>query len=184
MWALVRPGEATKSHIDLTEVLSEICRIVRTDALLKKISLTIDVKQPIPPVFGEGVQLQQAIINLILNAFDAVSGIDDGPREIRVEADAGEGADGVKILVHDTGKGIQLEDIPRIFDPFFTTKPKRMGMGLAIAKSIVEIHGGTLSVALNSYRGTTFEIRLPSANRDLPCSTPGCDTTHRRQPVS
>ena len=126
----------------------------------------MDVKQPFRPVFGERVQLQQAIINLILNAFDAVS-IIDGPREVRIEAGAAEGNNGVKILVHDSGKGIQPEDISRIFDPFFTTKPKGMGMGLAIAKSIIETHGGTLSVALNSYRGTTFEIRLPNAHRDL-----------------
>jgi two-component system, NtrC family, sensor histidine kinase AtoS len=73
----------------------------------------------------------------------------------------------VAVLVRDTGEGIAPDVLPRIFDPFFTTKPKGIGMGLAIAKAIIESHGGTLSVARNGDRGTIFEIRVPIANRDV-----------------
>jgi signal transduction histidine kinase len=168
VWALFRRGEVTKSKIDAGELLSDICRIVRTDALLRNISLKIDVKRPVPPVFAERVQLQQAFINLVLNAFDAVASIDNGPREVRAEAFASSQNNTVEILVRDTGKGIAPEAIPHIFDPFFTTKPNGMGMGLAIARSIIDGHGGKLSVAPNSERGTTFKISLPIAKKGDP----------------
>jgi signal transduction histidine kinase len=128
--------------------------------------LKIDVKQPIPPLLAERIQLQQAIINLILNAFDAVAGVDDGYREVQLEARAGAGSNGIEVLVRDNGTGIAPEAIPRIFEPFFTTKAKGMGMGLAIAKSIIDAHGGTISVVPNGDRGTTFKVRLPIA-RDM-----------------
>jgi signal transduction histidine kinase len=167
LWALFRRDEVAKSEIDLGEVLGEICRIVRGDAQLRNISLKIEMKRPLPLVLAERVQLQQAVINLILNAFDAVASIVDGVREVRVEAPAVNGSDCVELLVCDTGVGIAPEAIPHIFDPFFTTKPKGMGMGLAIAKSIIDAHGGTLSASLNSGRGTTFAIRLPIVRRGV-----------------
>jgi signal transduction histidine kinase len=164
VWMLFRRGEVTKSRIDIAELLSGIGRMVRTDALMRNVCLNIEARQPLPPVLAEPVQLQQAIINLVLNAFDAVASIEDGPREVRVEASAGAANDDVEVVVRDTGKGIARAAISRIFEPFFTTKSNGMGMGLAIAKSIIEAHGGKLSVALNSDRGTSFTIRLPSAS--------------------
>jgi signal transduction histidine kinase len=161
VWALFRRDKVTKSKIDVAAMLGEIGRMVRSDALMRNVSLFLDVKQPIPPVFAEQVQMQQAIMNLILNAFDAVAGIDDGPREVRLEAMARCEGNGVQILVRDSGIGIAPDAIPKIFDAFFTTKPNGMGMGLAIAKSIIEAHGGRLSVSRNSERGMSFEITLP-----------------------
>jgi signal transduction histidine kinase len=164
VWALFQRGEVTKTKIDMAELLREIGRIVRTDALMRNICLNIGVKQPLPPVLAEPVQLQQAIINLVLNGFDAVAITEDGPREVRIEASAGAEDNNIEVLVRDTGKGIAPGAIARIFEPFFTTKPKGMGMGLAIAKSIIEAHRGKLSVALSSDRGTTFAIRLQSTD--------------------
>jgi signal transduction histidine kinase len=168
LWSLFRRGDVPKSKIDVGELLSGIGRIVRTDALLRNISLKIDVKQPVPPVLGELVQLQQVIINLLLNAFDAVSSANDRPREVQLDARAGVGGNRIEVLVRDTGSGIAPEAVPRIFDSFFTTKPNGMGMGLAVAKSIIDAHGGTISVASNNERGATFEIKLPIANADTP----------------
>ena len=145
----------------MAEMLAEIARMVRSDALLRNISLSVEVKQPIPGIFAERVQMQQVIMNLVLNAFDAVAGIDDRPREVRIDAAAAGGTDGIQILVCDSGRGIAQDVMPRIFDAFFTTKPDGMGMGLAIAKSIVEAHGGQLLASPNSDRGMTFEMRLP-----------------------
>jgi signal transduction histidine kinase len=167
LWALFRRDEVTKSKIDLGEVLGEIGRIVRSDALLRSISLKIEVKPSLPLILAERVQLQQAVINLILNAFDAVAPVDDGTREVRIEASTVDGSDSIELLVSDTGVGIAREAIPHIFDPFFTTKPEGMGMGLAIAKSIIDAHGGALSASPNSDRGTTFAIRLPIAREGV-----------------
>jgi signal transduction histidine kinase len=165
VWALFLRGEVTKSQVNIDELLTEIGRIVRTDALLRKISFKIDLTRPLPRIFGERVQLQQAIINLILNAFDAVASNDDGPREVRVEALARTGNE-VELVVRDSGPGIASHTLPRIFEPFFSTKSRGLGMGLAITKSIIDAHGGKLSVSSNSDRGTTFVIRLPIATGD------------------
>jgi two-component system, LuxR family, sensor kinase FixL len=167
LWALFRRGEVTKSKVDLGKVLGEIGRIVRGDSLLRSISLKIEVKPPLRPVVAERVQLQQAIINLILNAFDAVAAVADGMREVLVEASAVDASDSVELLVRDTGVGIAPEAIPHIFDPFFTTKPQGMGMGLAIAKSIIDAHGGAISASSDRERGTTFAIRLPISREEV-----------------
>jgi signal transduction histidine kinase len=164
VWALFCRADVTKSKTNLGEVLYEIGRIVRSDSLLRRICLKIEVEPLLPPVIAERVQLQQAIINLILNAFDAVAPIADGTREVLVEASAVDASDSLELLVRDTGIGIAPEAITHIFDPFYTTKPRGMGMGLAIAKSIIDAHGGTISASSNRERGTTFAIRLPIAN--------------------
>jgi signal transduction histidine kinase len=163
VWALFRRGDVTKSKVDLGEVLGETVRTVGVDALLRGISLKTEVKPPLPPVLAERIQLQQAVINLILNAFDAVASVADETREVRVEASAGDGSESVEILVCDTGVGIAPEALPHIFAPFFSTKREGIGMGLAITKSIVDAHGGTLSIAPNRDRGTIFKISLPIA---------------------
>jgi signal transduction histidine kinase len=159
--------DVTKSKIDLSEVLTEISRIVRADALLRNISLRIEVKSALPLVLAELLQLQQAVINLILNAFDAVAPIVNRAREVLVEASVVEGGDSLELLVRDTGVGIAPEAISHIFDPFFTTKPEGMGIGLAITKSIIEAHGGTLTASPESHRGTTFAIRIPIAKEGI-----------------
>jgi signal transduction histidine kinase len=161
VWALFRRGQVTKSRIEVAEVLDEVQRIIGADASNRNISFSIGLKQPIPAIIADRVQIQQAIMNLVSNAFDAVAGTGKEPREVRLEARSADANCGVLILVRDSGKGITRDAMPRIFDAFFTTKPKGMGMGLTIAKSIIEAHGGNLSVAASGDRDTTFEIMLP-----------------------
>ncbi len=158
--ALFRREDLARSEIELGELLREVSRIIRSDAIIRKISLTLDLRQPLRPVFADRVQIQQAIINLLLNAFDAVSGTEENSRQVALSAVA-EDSGCVRVLVYDSGKGIDPDVMPRIFDAFFTTKPNGMGMGLAISRSIVEAHGGRLSVSSNPGHGTTFEITLP-----------------------
>lgn len=157
---LFRRDGLSKSAVDLPALLAETSRIVQGEASSRDINFSTVVKGPLPPVIAERVQLQQAIINLILNAFDAV-GEKRGPREVQITAALTEAE--IAILVCDSGHGILPEAAPMIFDAFFTTKSHGMGMGLAIAKSIVEAHGGRLSFSPNPDRGTTFAIKLPSA---------------------
>jgi signal transduction histidine kinase len=158
--AMFRRDELARSEVDLGELLREVNRIIRSDALIRKVSLTLDLHQPLRAVLADRVQMQQAIINLLLNAFDAVSETTENPRQVTLSAlrdDSG----CLRVLVRDSGKGIDPYALPRIFEAFFTTKPGGMGMGLAISRSIVEAHGGRLSVSSNPGHGSTFEITLP-----------------------
>ncbi len=158
--SLFRHDELKKSELDLGEVVREIGRFVKSDALIRNVSFKLEVQQQ-PVVLADRVQLQQAIINLVLNAFDAVAEVKEGLREVVVQVAARQFG-WVRILVRDSGKGIPTDLMPRIFDTFFTTKSNGMGMGLAISRSIVEAHGGRLSVSSSHGQGSTFEIRLPS----------------------
>jgi two-component system sensor kinase FixL len=131
--------------------------MVRSDALFRKISLKFDAPSSELRVIGDRIQLQQAILNLVLNAFDAVSEA-VGEREVSTSIVAD--GDKIKVTVSDTGIGIDPASISHLFEPFYTTKPRGMGMGLAVTSSIVKAHGGHLSARRNPDKGSTFEIVL------------------------
>jgi signal transduction histidine kinase len=115
----------------------------------------------LPLVPADRVQLQQVIMNLIVNAIEAMAGIGDRPRELTI-ASAGGDANTVFVAVQDTGPGIDPADLDRLFQSFYTTKPDGIGMGLAISRSIVEAHGGTLSATPNQPHGATFQFTVPA----------------------
>jgi signal transduction histidine kinase len=115
-------------------------------------------------VAGDRIQLQQVILNLVLNAFDAVSE-KEGLREVFISMSVDK--DEVRVAVRDSGNGIDPVAIAHIFEPFFTTKPQGMGMGLAIARSIIKAHGGEISARRNPDRGSTFEIVLPALQEKI-----------------
>ena len=158
--ALFQRGEAQMSSVDLKQVVLDVERILAGDAVLKKISFHLDLPASLPTVIGNRTQLIQALMNLVLNAFDAVCDNGNGPREVEIRARARE-TGGVYIAVRDSGNGIDPKVMPRLFDAFFTTKPEGMGMGLAIVRSIVESHGGRLCATRNPERGATLEFELP-----------------------
>jgi signal transduction histidine kinase len=158
--ALFRREELARSEVDLEELLTEVSKIIRSDAVIRKVSLTLDLRRPLRAVLADRIQIQQAIINLLLNAFDAVSEAEENSRQVTLSVLA-EDSGCIRVLVRDSGLGIEPETLPRIFDAFFTTKPGGMGMGLAISRSIVETHGGRLGVSSSPGRGATFEITLP-----------------------
>jgi signal transduction histidine kinase len=159
--ALFRRDQPQKSRLDPKQVLMDVERILRHDAKMKKISLTLDPVASLPPVVGDRTQLMQALINLVLNAFDAVSGENDGPRQVVLSASQPE-AGHVRVAIRDSGKGIDPTIMPRLFDAFFTTKQTGMGMGLAIARSIIEKHSGRLWATQNGDRGATLQFVLPT----------------------
>jgi signal transduction histidine kinase len=159
--ALFQRGDTQKSQIDLKRTVLDIESILRHDAMLKGISLRLELPDSLPAVVGQRTQLMQVLLNLILNAFDAVCEDDGAKREVEVRADCDE-AGRVHVAVRDSGKGIDPRNMPRLFDAFFTTKPKGIGLGLAIARSIVEDHGGRLWAAQNPDRGATLEFVLPA----------------------
>ena len=162
-----RRDDLTKTTIELNAAVGEIARIVQSDAVIRNVSLALDMSPRSPTVSADRVQLQQAVINLVLNAFDAAAGVKHGPREVVLKIPAQEN-DWARILVRDSGDGINPEVLPRIFDAFYTTKPSGMGMGLPISRSIIEAHGGRLTASANPDRGVTFEIALPAFSQTDP----------------
>jgi signal transduction histidine kinase len=158
--ALFRREDLVRTQIDLGELLEEVSRIIRSDAVIRKVSLTLDLRQPARAILADRIQIQQAIINLLLNAFDAVSEMEESARRVTLSV-LMEDPGCIRVRVRDSGRGIDPDALPRIFEAFFTTKAGGLGMGLAISRSIIEAHGGRLSVSSNPGHGSTFEIALP-----------------------
>jgi hypothetical protein len=114
------------------------------------------------PVLGDRVQLQQVVMNLTLNAVEAMSSVADGARELSIGTEQGE-AGGILVAVGDSGPGIDPEQLERVFEPFYTTKTTGVGMGLSICRSIIDAHGGRLWADANGSRGAVFQFTLPAA---------------------
>jgi signal transduction histidine kinase len=123
--------------------------------------MRMDLAAGLPRVRGDRVQLQQVMVNLTINAVDAIRPMSDGPREILIRT--GKEAECVVVSVEDSGIGLSPEQMERIFEPFFTTKDQGIGMGLSISRSIVENHSGKLSASRREPRGAKFEFMLPMA---------------------
>ncbi len=158
--ALLQKGEPQMSPLDVGSLLLEAEQILRKDAETKEVLFTIETPRPSSLIVGDKTQLLQVLINLLLNAFDAVSENDEEPRRVVVSVSQHDNR--VHVQVRDSGKGIDPAVMPRLFSAFVTTKPRGMGIGLAIAHSIVEEHGGRLWAAQNPDRGATLEFSLPA----------------------
>jgi len=157
--ALFQRREAKMALVDVRQVLYDVSRIVSTDARLKEISWSLEVPDSLPQVWGDQTHLTQAVLNLVLNAFDSVCEA-HGPREVALRAGQ-EAPDEIQVSVCDSGKGIDSNLMPKLFDAFFTTKPTGMGMGLTIVRSIIENHDGRIWAARNPDRGATLKFVLP-----------------------
>jgi C4-dicarboxylate-specific signal transduction histidine kinase len=119
----------------------------------------------LPPIEGDRVQLQQVILNLVINAIEAMSGSDAAPRELLLSTERNE-SDDVLVKVRDSGPGLAPAAAERLFDAFFTTKPSGLGLGLSICRSIVEARGGRLWATANSPRGAVFQFTAPAHTAD------------------
>ncbi len=159
--ALFQRDQAEMSSVDFLRLMHDVERIVKLNATARNISVRLDLPAFLPTIVGNRTQLIQALINLILNAFDAICENGDGPREVHLSVTQRE-AGWVHVAVRDSGSGIDPAIMPSLFDAFFTTKPAGMGMGLAIVRSIIENHGGRLWATRNPDRGATLEFSLPA----------------------
>jgi two-component system sensor kinase FixL len=164
---LIKKGKPEFLPIDLNELVGEVAWLVRSDAILRNVSVSLEFADDLPKVRGDRVQLQQVVLNLVLNALDAMREPGAGDRTLVIRT-AREGATAVRVAVEDAGIGIDETIGDRIFQPLYTTKAEGLGMGLAIARTIVGVHGGTLGAANNAHGGATFHFTLPTIPEDQP----------------
>ena len=158
--ALSRKEHASQRGLDLNEIIDDVVTLLRYDLARKNITVIRSADSIAPLVSGDPVQLQQVILNLVVNASEAIGIAPDGPREIRITT-ALRAAGVVEVRVRDTGVGAKPSELERIFERFVSTKPGGLGMGLAISRSIVEAHGGRIVAEANPDRGLTFCVELP-----------------------
>jgi C4-dicarboxylate-specific signal transduction histidine kinase len=158
--SLVKKAPPRNDLVDLNEVIIEVFALAQSEARRNRVSLKRRLRNDLRLVRGDRVQLQQVILNLIVNALEAIAKSKDGARELIVSSD--QDFDKVTIAVSDSGEGLDAANLEHVFDAFFTTKPDGMGMGLAISRTIIEAHGGRLWATANSPKGAVFQFTLPA----------------------
>jgi signal transduction histidine kinase len=158
--ALFKKSAALRESVDVNEAIREVIALTRHEVQMRSVVLRTELADDVPPVVGDRVQLQQVVLNLVLNAAEAMSGVEGRPRELAVGTSR-EGTRHVRVAVRDSGIGLDPGAGPRLFEAFYTTKKEGMGMGLSIARSIVESHGGRLWAVPNEGPGATFVFTLP-----------------------
>jgi signal transduction histidine kinase len=146
--------------VDLNEATSEVITLLRSAMQRNLIQLRLDLAETLPLVNGDRVQLQQVILNLLTNASEAMTNVEDRPRELLVSTQV-EQPDLVRVTVRDNGVGISPQDADKIFTAFYTTKHGGMGVGLSVSRSIIEGHRGRLWASANDGPGTTFSFCIP-----------------------
>jgi len=159
---LTRKGAMRRESLDANEIAAEVVRLMETEAHSRNVSLLTQFTAARATIFGDRVHLQQVLINLILNGMEAMSDTPQAERSLYVRT-ATNGQQRVEISVTDSGRGIPPDKLPRLFDSFFTTKKNGMGLGLAIARSIIDAHQGRIFAENNSDAGATFRCDLPAS---------------------
>jgi signal transduction histidine kinase len=158
---LTKHNEPRAEVVDLNEAIAEVVALTYSEAVKAGVTVSTRLAPGLPRVQGDRVQLQQVVLNLIVNAIQAMSGIGEGARELQISIVSIE-PEGVCVAVRDTGVGLRPESLPRLFQPFYTTKPDGMGMGLSICRTIIEAHGGRLWATRCEPRGALFQFAIPA----------------------
>jgi len=157
---LIMKEPPRQERLDLSAMILEVIGLARGEVMKNDILLTTRLAQHLPLIRGDRVQLQQVILNLIINAVEAMAETSEGPRELQIRTGESDW-DGVVVAVRDSGPGVAPASLKRVFDAFYTTKPRGLGMGLSICRSIIDAHGGRLWATPNLPRGAVFQFHLP-----------------------
>jgi signal transduction histidine kinase len=184
--ALFKKAPTVQEALEINEVIQEVLTLTQNEVHSNGVLLRTQLASDLPPVLGDRVQLQQVILNLILNAIQAMGGVTDGSRELELISEkacpsqrgskteinekndlASAKCTEVLITARDSGPGFDPQNIDRLFNAFYTTKPQGLGMGLSISRSIIEAHGGRLWAKANAPRGAVFQFTLPTRTGDM-----------------
>lgn len=160
---LVRPVRPERRPVDVGEIVGRVVELTRKQAAQQEVELRARIAEGLPPVMLDGQQIHQAVLNLVINALQALHGAG------QVSVDVGRSGDRVRVVVEDDGPGLDDQDLQRVFEPFYTTKERGTGLGLSIAFQIADSHGGDLAVSNRESGGARFCLELPLA----PAAEPG-----------
>jgi PAS domain S-box-containing protein len=160
----IKKAPPREEPVDLNEAITEVIVMARNAIDRSRVSVRTCLMEQMASVRGDRVQLQQVVLNLILNAVEAMTSVEDGERELSISTGVSQGS-AILVAVRDTGPGVDPEHLDRIFKPFYTTKASGIGMGLSICRSIIEAHGGELWAEGNQPRGAVFHFTLPTASQ-------------------
>ncbi|MDP2895444.1 MAG: PAS domain S-box protein [bacterium] len=158
--ALLKKGELERTPLDINGIVEEIVSLLYSEAVVKGVNMRMDLQRELPLVLGDRIQIQQVLMNLMMNGMESMAEVGAESRKLVVTTSPHDG-NAVLVSIQDAGLGLDEENMAKLFTPFFTTKAEGMGMGLAIARSIVEAHGGRLWATNNPDRGATFHFTLP-----------------------
>jgi signal transduction histidine kinase len=159
--SLIKKAPPRKEVVDLNAAILEVTALTRGEEVKSGVTVGTQLAGDLPPIRCDRVQLQQVMLNLIVNAIQSMSGVEDGSRELHISTARIE-PEGACVAVRDTGPGLRPESLPRLFEPFYTTKSEGMGMGLSICRSIVEAHRGRLWATTCEPRGALFQFTIPA----------------------
>jgi PAS domain S-box-containing protein len=158
--ALIKKAPPRKDRLEINQTIAEVIELAHGEAVTNGVLVQTELAAGLPLIHGDRVQLQQVILNLIINAIEAMSRVSEGARELLISTRQAE-AGGVLVAVQDSGPGLAPATLERLFEPFYTTKPSGLGLGLSICRSIIESHGGRLWTSANVPRGTVFQFIIP-----------------------
>ena len=160
--AHIKKAPPRHDRFDINEAIEEVIEMVRAAIEKNRVSVRTRLAAGLTSVWGDRVQLQQVVLNLILNAIEAMGSVEERGRMLSIRTEQ-RGAAGILVAVHDSGPGIDPEHLQRVFEPFYTTKDSGLGMGLSICRSIIDAHGGRLWADADQPRGAVFQFTLPAA---------------------
>jgi C4-dicarboxylate-specific signal transduction histidine kinase len=161
----IKKAPPRNDYFDINEAIEEVLEMVRAIIDKNTVSVRARLAAGLTSVWGDRVQVQQVVLNLILNAVEAMGSVEDRARLLSVRTEQREDS-GILVAVHDSGPGIDPENLRRVFEPFYTTKDNGLGMGLSICRSIIAAHGGRLWAEAYQPQGTVFQFTLPVAHED------------------
>jgi PAS domain S-box-containing protein len=158
---LLKKGEVHQLPLDLNDVVQEVLKMIRSDLVNQSVTVHAELAADLPPVKGDRVQLQQVLLNLVMNACDAMNGNAPAERQLVVRTESCADKN-VRVAVSDCGLGIAPDKLEQVFEPFFTTKTQGLGLGLSVCRTIISAHGGKLWAANGAERGAVFNFTLPA----------------------
>jgi C4-dicarboxylate-specific signal transduction histidine kinase len=164
---LIKKAPPRKDDLEINETILEVIAMTRGEVVKNGVSVRTQLAEGLPLIQGDRVQLQQVILNLIINAAEAMSGTDEGLRELLISTGNAE-SDGVVVAVRDSGPGLTPASLERLFEAFYTTKPGGLGMGLSICRSIIEAHRGRMWATANVPHGAVFQFTVPAHSESTP----------------